>query len=756
MLRIDEYEIESGASNHGRPERRRRNDTGAVDPLSRAKRIFQGNTIHRVYSLSKRWFYVVYTPVVFPEPDRWNSPDCDVGPRSYREYLSGWREKLSSNMTPAPRDARRWSAQSRLRLGSLLALSIAAALGAAAWACAATSWASPSLSHALFCAGAILACGTVALLAARTTGSLAAALLIVAGGAVLGLPQLVDLPAGLLSLVTLLGSAAWVLAVSLLLFDTGRAREQLERDKHRLAADLIEHDYATAPLRESESRFRSVFENLNVSILTTTLEGVITDCNGAVSSELQYSVHQLHGTDIRSLVHEEDRNILENVLIAFSRGESAFEDIQHRLVRRDESLAWYHATLTLVRREQPQTSFVVVVLENTSERRLRDYQVQHRQKMESLGLLAGGIAHDFNNLLVGIMTNSELLNRDLSGEPERTQLCTEIVESAQRAATLCNQLLTYAGKAPKTEQPLNLTELVQHSRELLQAALGHQINLEFRCAAVLPAIMADPSQIRQIVLSLLSNAADAVQHNGGSVTLATGVAAISASDFPALIHETDALPGNYVYVRVADTGSGMPDDAIAKLFDPFYTTKDLGSGLGLAAVAGIVRAHAGMIDIQSGNASGTKITIYFPPTPEVAQPLEAPAKPARESTADTQRGGTVLVVDDEEVVRGAARRILEHHGFSVMTAVDGIDGVEQFEKSHAELTAVLLDLTMPRMNGAAAFEKMHAINPRVPVILSSGYSESEGTDNALADRVAGYLRKPYRIQQLVDLLNKVI
>ena len=680
---------------------------------------------------------------------------------------------LSNNATPAPVAASERDLDSGLRSKLLLALACAASLEFTARIAKSMHWAPLALTELLSVAAIALACTSVVILVSRTRGSrMVNSLMLLAamsfGCSVLlhniaNVPALVSTPvlgsegafhAIAVHVADSIGIGAWFFGFFGLVFELDETKGRLQRQRARLVSEIEERKQAENILRESESRFRAVFDQVGISMIVMSPDGTVVECNEAVSEELGYTHRQLHGTGILSLVHEDDREPVRFELDALGAGQSESRQFEHRLICRDEAVFWYCTTATLVHLESDTPGFIVALLENITARRLREHQVQQRQKMESLGLLAGGIAHDFNNLLVGIMANAELLANELPGDPPAAGVCGDIVQSAQRAAALCNQLLAYAGKAPKSEQALSLTGLVLQSQELLRAALGRQANLEFKCASLLPSIKGDPSHIRQVVLSLISNAADALDGAGGTVQIMTGVASLGAHDFGTLIHETAGMPGDYVYVSVTDSGVGMTEDAVTRIFDPFYTTKHLGTGLGLAAVAGLVRAHHGMISIRSTAGAGTTITVYFPPTSEEAAPVpETPPPP--EPATKPAGGGTVLVVDDEDVVRRTAQRVLERNGYRVLTAVDGQDGVEVFERRHAELAAVLLDLTMPRMNGATACRKMRAIDAKVPIILSSGFSENENTDPTLMNEAAGYIRKPYRIQQLLDLLRDV-
>lgn len=558
----------------------------------------------------------------------------------------------------------------------------------------------------------------------------------------------------LINLADLAGIAAWVFGFFWMVFELQTTREVQAIQYRQLAEEIDGHNRAETVLRESEGRFRAVFNNVPASILVMSPQGRLVECNRALAAELGYSLRQLHDTALESLVREEDRQNFRAALGAIQGAPAVNPPFEIRLVARDARPIHFAITATLVRPDTRRAGIVVAVLENVSERRLREQQIQRRQKMESLEILAGGMAHDLNNLLVGIMANADLLAQLPDAPKGQAQTYRDIIQSSQRAAELCHQLLAYAGKTPRQEQAVNLTELVESSAQLFRLALAPLATMTIRGTPDLPAISADPAHLRQVLLSLIANASDAILGEAGNITLSTGLEELEESDFARLLHEHDPEPGPYVYLEVADRGVGMSEEAIGSIFDPFYSTKGQGSGLGLAAARGIVHAHRGLMSITSSPNQGATFRIYFPAVSQPAISLGSipEAKPPR---AAKSMDRTVLVVDDEAVVRDAARRILEHRGYGVILAVDGQEGIEIFEARHAELSAVLLDLTMPRMNGETACARMRAIDPKVPIILSSGYSESENTSAEIFREVAAYLRKPYRLKQLLDILEEV-
>jgi PAS domain S-box-containing protein len=629
------------------------------------------------------------------------------------------------------------------------------------------------LAEVFSVAAVLIACGCIAILISRTRGGhVVRWLMMLAGSALLfsillriisEIDALANVPllgaqgafhAVPVSMSDLAGITAWILGFFWMVFELDTTREALDTQRQRLLVEIDERSRTETILRESEGRFRAVFDNVPASILVMSPQGFLIECNQALAAELGYSLRQLHDTSLETLVHDDDRVAFRAALEAFQRSGMTTQSFELRLCCRESLTIDYAISATLIRPDARQAGIIVAVLENISERRLRDQQIQRRQKMESLEILAGGVAHDFNNLLVGVMTNADHLSRTLESNAEQFQTCVDIVKSSQRAAELCHQLLAYAGKAPRQEQALALSDLVERSTQLLKMALSPKADMIIQAPPDLPAISADPAHIRQVLLSLIANASDALHGEPGTITITTGTEALQETDFTRLLYQHTPVPGPHVYLDVADTGSGILESAVSRIFDPFYTTKNQGSGLGLAAVLGIVHAHRGLLRIQSTPGEGTSVRIYFQPIAGSATPVK-PEVVKINSRNTVRAGRTILVVDDEEMVRNAAKRILEHSGYTVITAMDGQEGLEIFEARHEELAAVLLDLTMPRMNGETACMKMRAINPKVPIILSSGYSENESSAPAIFKEVAAYIRKPYRLKQLLDILSEV-
>jgi PAS domain S-box-containing protein len=386
------------------------------------------------------------------------------------------------------------------------------------------------------------------------------------------------------------------------------------------------------------------------------------------------------------------------------------------------------------------------------ERKRVEAQFQQVQKLESLGILAGGIAHDFNNLLTGMLGNASLALLDVPEGGTARHSLKQIELSAQRAAELCQQLLAYSGKGRFVIEPINLSELVEEMGNLLRISISKKAALNYALVSPLPSVSGDATQFRQIVMNLIVNASEAIGEDNGVITVETGVRPCDRAYLEqTLLH--DNLPeGQYVYFSITDTGCGMDADTLQRIFDPFFSTKFAGRGLGLAAVMGIVRAHKGAIKVRSEPGRGSCFTLLFPSV--AAAPI--PRTKAEPALPRERLTGTFLVVDDDAIILSLARRTLERFGGRVLTAGDGREAVSVFERHADEIRLVLLDMTMPRMNGEETFRELRRIRPGCLIILSSGYNEAEATSHFLETGPAAFLQKPYRQADLLEMVAAVL
>ena len=384
-----------------------------------------------------------------------------------------------------------------------------------------------------------------------------------------------------------------------------------------------------------------------------------------------------------------------------------------------------------------------LVRRDIASMRRTEEHLRQAQKMESLGILAGGIAHDFNNLLTAILGNLNLARAELPPETSALPLLGNIEKAALKASELTRQMLAYAGRGNYVVTPQDLNHLVRETAQLLRVSIPKKIELEFHLAEQLPAIEADVGQIQQVVMNLITNASDAIGEVPGRIELSTHTLSLDETQIASTFPLQALRPGPYVVLGVNDSGCGMSPETLAHIFDPFFTTKHSGHGLGLSAILGILRAHGAGIHIDTEPGRGSDFQILFPAHPELAtSPRES------EAAAPSRFQGRVLMVDDEPAILEATASILEALGFSVVTAKDGLEALGIFEAERDGLKLVFMDLTMPRMDGHEAFERMRALRPDLPVILCSGYTEQDILPNFQAQNPPVFLQKPYLMKEL--------
>ncbi len=374
------------------------------------------------------------------------------------------------------------------------------------------------------------------------------------------------------------------------------------------------------------------------------------------------------------------------------------------------------------------------------------------QKMESIGLLAGGIAHDFNNLLVGVIGNASLAEDLLPHGSPVHEVLHRIIKAGEQAANLTRQMLAYAGKGRFVIGPVNISSVAAESSDLLQGSIPRRITLNLNLDPDLPAVEADPSQMQQIITNLVLNAGEAIGSASGIITVNTGVVEIDSPCIEENFYGWPVEPGRFVLLEVHDTGCGMDEPTKAKIFDPFFTTKFHGRGLGLAAVAGIVRAHHGAVQVTTAVDAGTTFRVLLPAMASSA-PVGAPGAAEQVSL----RGqGTVLVVDDEDTVREVAKNGLERRGYEVVTAENGAAAIDIVRAQGDRIRIAVLDLSMPGMGGEETLRHLRELRPDLDVIVSSGFSEAETLRAFNGAEVSGFLQKPYTVQQLARQVKSAL
>jgi PAS domain S-box-containing protein len=495
-------------------------------------------------------------------------------------------------------------------------------------------------------------------------------------------------------------------------------------------------------LRASEERFRRIFDLIPDPVTLAEFDGTILGCNDAFCAVAGYAREDIVGKKTPALSVWVDPSQREAMYAQMRLGKT-IERMEFKLRHRDGQLRTMQISSRLI--DLAGQTVVLSVGRDITDQRDLEQQMLHSQKLESLGVLAGGIAHDFNNLLTGILGNADLAKTEMSPlAPSRASL-EGIEVAARRAADLCRQLLAYSGRGRFTIAPIDLQELVEEMGHLLSVSISKKVVLKYHFSRGLPAVDADATQFRQVVMNLIVNASEAIGERSGVISLTTGLAHCDDAYLGGCFVADGIAPGDYVYLEVADTGHGMDKATIDRIFDPFFSTKFTGRGLGLAAVLGIVRGHKGAIKVHSEPGYGTTFRLLFPASDHSARKLDAKAP----LVPGFHGGGKVLLVDDEETIRTLGRRMLQRAGFEVLVAADGREAIEVFTKEKETVSLVILDLTMPHLDGEACFRELRQLHPDVKVILSSGYNEQDIVNRFSGKGLAGFVQKPYTTEELI-------
>jgi two-component system cell cycle sensor histidine kinase/response regulator CckA len=556
---------------------------------------------------------------------------------------------------------------------------------------------------------------------------------------------------------------AFLGSLAVVVSEMGYAHLETKEEAARLEREVAARILAEEALRSSERKYRMLHESMRDAFVSVAMDGRILEFNPVYQNMLGYTQDELFTKTYSDLTPGE-WHAMEARIVAEQVVPRGYSDVYIKEYRRKDGTVFpVELRTTLIQDDAGHPVAMWAILRDITERkraeelRLKmETQMLQVQKLESLGVLAGGIAHDFNNLLTGILGNVDLALTDVpSSSPIRENL-SGINMAARQAAELCRQMLAYSGKGRFVIQTLDLRQLVREIGHMLEVSISKKVALRYKFSDPVPAIEADSSQIRQLVMNLIINASESIGEQSGVVTVTIGAMECDKACLANTVIHDDLPAGQYVYLEVADTGCGMDEATQARVFDPFFTTKFTGRGLGLAAVLGIVRGHKGCIKIYSEKGRGTAFKVLFPAVSRSAEQLSASA----DIGVMWKGAGTILLADDERTVRDIGKRILERLGFHVILASDGDEAVRLFgetEAAHKErIACVILDLTMPNKDGVEAFREIRALRGDVPVILSSGYNEQEVTQRFVGRQLSGFIQKPYQMKEMAEKLQAAL
>ena len=500
-------------------------------------------------------------------------------------------------------------------------------------------------------------------------------------------------------------------------------------------------------LEESERQYRELVENAHEGIWVVDENGIITFANQRLSALLGYE--EMLGRNINQLVTPDKKRILLKFLVQNMRGLVAQEEIQ-MICKEGDHVSAIISSVPIMDGERYKGSFAMVT--DITEKKRMETQLLHQQKMESIGTMAGGIAHDFNNILTGVLGYASLLKHRLRGQGETKRFIEIIETSSLRAADLVRQLLAFSrGTQPEDLQVVYPNRVIRETNRLLESSLGKDLQVELDLHQGLPPIAANSTQVQQAVLNLCLNARDAMP-NGGKIIIST--AAVDLDGKPSS-HYKDLAPepGQYVRIRVADNGIGISQEDLDKIFDPFFTTKEVGkgSGLGLAMVYGIVQNSRGYVYVESDQGNGTVFDLLF----RVSKDKDR-QQSLRRLTPGLAGEETVLLVDDEPMVRDLGNEILRSYGYQVVLACDGLEALEIYESRGADIDLVVLDLLMPKLGGKDTLTGLRKLNPAAKVIICSGYGSRANELQQMMASGVNLVQKPFKPEELVSAVRQVL
>jgi len=524
-------------------------------------------------------------------------------------------------------------------------------------------------------------------------------------------------------------------------------------------------DGSIDPQRAAEVRFMRFFQNTPMAIATVDKQGRIADSNARFARLFQsaFKGEALGDRSILAVVAQRDRPVLEAAIRKAAEGQGEIDPVDAALAGADERYASFFVTAIEDEKARDREAAIVYALETTQQRTLEN-QVNQQQKMETIGRLTGNIAHDFNNLLGAIMMATDfLLSAHRPSDPSFQDIM-HIKQNANRAASLVRQLLAFSRKQTMRPQVIDVGEALSDLTVLLRRLIGENVALDVPQVRDLWPVKADVGQFEQVIINLAVNARDAMPM-GGKLTLRTSN--VSVGDGAPHPHK-DMPAGDYVMVEVEDTGSGIAPEIIDKIFDPFYTTKDVGrgTGLGLSTVYGVVKQTGGFIYVESRLGKGTVFRIFLPrhspaadDVPHLAEataPAIAAADEMRGATTDLTGRGTILLVEDEEGLRALNARGLQSRGYTVIEAGNGVEALQELEKQGGDVDVVVSDVVMPEMDGPTLMKELKKRKPDIKIIFVSGYAE-DAFDKSLPDPTQfNFLAKPFTLKQLVKVVKETM
>ncbi len=510
---------------------------------------------------------------------------------------------------------------------------------------------------------------------------------------------------------------------------------------------------------ESLKNYGTIFNATNEAIIILDARsGRIIDVNDRMLEVFGYGYEEALAVEVGGLSEGKPPyskvEVVEKISKAVSEGPQVYEWLSRK---KSGELFWSEVSLKKIASDD-NDRFIAVVRDISERKRAEEErmhvekQLLNSQKLESLGVMAGGIAHDFNNLLAVIIGHCSMAKLR---PQEAGNHITPIETAAARAAELCRQMLAYAGKTHIVKTRIDFAALVDEMAILVKSSIGQNAELKLCCSADIPAVLGDASQLSQVVMNLIINAAEAIGEKHGEIRVSLSKTEVNSDQSDDKDHQGKAIaPGWYACLEVTDNGCGMDDETIRRIFEPFYTTKFTGRGLGMSAVLGIITAHNGALQLFSRQGQGTSFRVYLPVQADVS--CEDKSRMQAAPPVPWKGTGTVLLVEDEEQILHLAKEMLEELGFTVITASNGREGLQMYHENAFDIGLVITDMGMPVMNGYEMFRELKSIRADLPIIVSSGFGDADVTSRIALEDIAGLIGKPYSYDQLREVLKSVV
>lgn len=511
-------------------------------------------------------------------------------------------------------------------------------------------------------------------------------------------------------------------------------------------------------LKENKKYLRNIIDLISDAIFIQDAESlVILDYNKSVSRIFHYPEDEITSKQITEFFINKEHFLKKELLNKFCQAkESGYQSFEWKAKNKEHQEFWVEMNIRFS--DSNGSRLLITLIRDINERKAEEenklkmeQQLLHTQKLESLGVLAGGIAHDFNNILTAILGHAELATLKLNDKDQVFMHLSEIKKASQRASELSQQMLAYSGKGKFIKEPINFNTIINEMIDLLKVSISKKVQLNLHLDENLPLFEGGVSQIRQVVMNLITNASEAIGDREGEIAIHTGIQIVSEVDDQMLYLNQDIPFGQCVYFEIRDNGCGMDRETIKKIFDPFFTTKFTGRGLGMSAILGIIRGHHGMIHVYSELGLGTRFKVFFPALGQALEDRIEKIMPIKRLSIS----GKVLIVDDEVTILEVAEQYLKSFGIESIKASNGIEGVKVYTEHREELSLIILDLTMPGMSGEEVFNTLQKYDNSVPIILMSGFSEYELKNKYSSKGFSGFIQKPFSFADFQEKINSV-